>query len=83
MIVSDVASPVPLIKLCNINRLKEAKAQYDELKQQAKENAEAAAHSGAVIAFWSFLGLLAGAIISTLAGLWGGNTHPVHRKMRS
>lgn len=65
------------------NRLKEAKAQYDELKQQAKENAEAAAHSGAVIAFWSFLGLLAGAIISTLAGLWGGNTHPVHRKMHS
>lgn len=65
------------------NRLNEAKAQYAEFKQQAKETADAAAHTGAIIALWSFFGLLAGAIISALAGLWGVNTHPAYRKMRA
>jgi hypothetical protein len=65
------------------NRLNEAKAQYHEFKLQAREKADAAAHTGAVIALWSFFGLLAGAIISALAGLWGVNTHPTHRKIQA
>lgn len=62
------------------NRLNKAKAQYAEFKQQAKETADAAAHTGAIIAPWSFFGLLAGDITSALAGLLGVNTHPAYRK---
>lgn len=63
------------------NNLNDAKAQYEELKQQAKEKADAAARAGAKIGLWSFIGLLIGAIVSALAGLWGVNTHPSYRKI--
>lgn len=65
------------------NKLNEAKAQYAEFKKQAKEKADAAARAGAKIALWSFIGLLAGAIVSSLAGLWGVNTHPSKRRVRA
>lgn len=65
------------------NTLNEAKAHYTELKQQAKDKAEQAAKAGAKIALWSFIGLLIGAIVSALAGLWGVNTHPAYRKIRA
>lgn len=63
--------------------LNEAKAQYEELKQQAKDKADAAARAGAKIALWSFIGLLIGAIVSALAGLWGVNTHPSFKKIQA
>jgi len=65
------------------NALNEAKAQYADLKKQAKEKADEAAKAGAKIAFWSFIGLLIGALVSALAGLWGVNTHPAYRKIRA
>lgn len=65
------------------NKLNEAKAQYAEFKKQAKEKADAASRAGAKIALWSFIGLLAGAIVSSLAGLWGVNTHPSKRRVRA
>lgn len=64
----------------NINQ---AKTQYAELKQQAKEKAEAAAKAGAKVALWSFFGLLIGAIVSTLSGLWGVNTLTGHKKIKA
>ncbi|MFG1173917.1 type VII secretion target [Erwiniaceae bacterium CAU 1747] len=64
-------------------RLNDAKAQYAELKEKAKEKADAAAREGAKIALWSFFGLLIGAVVSALAGLWGVNTHPVSRRIRA
>lgn len=65
------------------NALNEAKAQYADLKKQAKEKADKAAKAGAKIALWSFIGLLIGALVSALAGLWGVNTHPAYRKIRA
>ena len=65
------------------NALNEAKAQYADLKKQAKEKADEAAKAGAKIALWSFIGLLIGALVSALAGLWGVNTHPAYRKIRA
>lgn len=62
--------------------LNEAKAQYAEFKQKAKEKADAAAKAGAKIALWSFIGLLIGVIVSTLSGFWGVNTHPAYRKIK-
>lgn len=65
------------------SNLSEAKAQYNELKQQAKEKADAAARTGAKIGLWSFIGLLIGGIVSALSGLWGVNTHPSYRKIKA
>nr|WP_238697670.1 CAP-Gly protein [Pantoea agglomerans] len=65
------------------SNLNEAKAQYAEFKKQAKEKADEAASAAAKIALWSFIALLAGAVISALAGLWGVNTHPAYRKIRA
>lgn len=65
------------------NNLNEAKAQYAEFKKQAKEKADEAASAAAKIALWSFIALLAGAVVSALAGLWGVNTHPAYRKIRA
>lgn len=64
----------------NVN---EAKVKYAEFKEKAKEKADAAAKAGAKIALWSFIGLLIGAIVSTLSGFWGVNTHPEYRKVRA
>ncbi|MCA1179812.1 MULTISPECIES: CAP-Gly protein [unclassified Pantoea] len=63
--------------------LNDAKAQYADLKQKAKEKADEAARVGAKISLWSFIGLLVGAIVSAFAGLWGVNTHPEIRKIRA
>lgn len=65
------------------SNLNDAKAQYAEFKKQAKEKADEVASAVAKIALWSFLALLVGAIVSTLAGLWGVNTHPSNRKIRA
>lgn len=64
------------------SNLNDAKAQYKEFKKQAKEKADEAASVAAKIALWSFFALLAGAVVSALAGLWGVNTHPAYRKIR-
>lgn len=63
--------------------LNQAKVKYAEFKQKAKEKADAAAKAGAKIALWSFIGLLIGAIVSTLSGFWGVNTHPAYRKIKA
>ncbi|NIF58755.1 CAP-Gly protein [Enterobacter sp. Ap-916] len=65
------------------SNLNDAKAQYAELKKQAKEKADEAASVAAKIALWSFFALLVGAIVSALGGLWGVNTHPAYRKIKS
>ena len=65
------------------SNLDDAKAQYAEFKKQTKEKAEQAASAAAKIAVWSFIALLAGAVVSALAGLWGINTHPAYRKIRA
>lgn len=65
------------------SNLNDAKAQYAEFKKQAKEKADEAASAAAKIALWSFIALLAGAVVSALAGLWGVNTHPAYRKIRA
>lgn len=65
------------------SKLDEAKVQYAELKQQVIDQADIAAHAGARIALWSFFGLLIGAVISSLAGFWGVNTHRAIRKVRA
>ncbi len=62
------------------SKLDQAKGQYAEFKQQALQKADAATSTGAKVSLWSFVGLLLGAIISTLAGLWGVNTHPGRKK---
>lgn len=49
----------------------EARASYEEMKLQAIEAADQAASTVAKVACWSFIALLLGAIISTLAGLVG------------
>lgn len=63
--------------------IRAAKANYAEMKQQAKEKADAAVKAMARIAFWSFVGLLIGAIISSVCGFWGVNTHPHYKKLRA
>lgn len=65
------------------NNLNQAKAQYAEFKAKAQEKADAAAKAGAKIALWSFFGLLIGAVVSTLSGLWGVNTRPEHKKLKA
>ncbi|MFE8100995.1 CAP-Gly protein [Brenneria goodwinii] len=54
--------------------IEQAKQQYAELKQQAREEAAAAASALAHAALWSFFALLIGAVVSALAGLWGVKT---------
>lgn len=65
------------------SNLNDAKTQFAELKKQAKVKADEASSAAAKIALWSFFALLVGAIVSTLAGLWGVNTHPAYRKIRA
>lgn len=64
------------------NKLNQAKGQYAEFKHDALQAADHATSTGAKITLWSFIGLLLGAIVSTLAGLWGVNTH-LGRKTRA
>ncbi|MCG8709298.1 CAP-Gly protein [Brenneria sp. 4F2] len=54
--------------------IEQAKQQYTELKQKAREEAAMAASALAHAALWSFFALLIGAIVSALAGLWGVKT---------
>lgn len=63
--------------------LNDAKAQYEDFREQAKEKAYEAASAAAKIALWSFIALLVGAVVSALAGWWGVNTHPAYRKLRA
>ncbi|MCS3408469.1 YrzE family protein [Serratia sp. AKBS12] len=53
------------------SKIEQAKQRYAELKQKAREQAAAAADVLARSALWSFFALLAGAVVSALAGLWG------------
>lgn len=58
--------------------IEQAKQQYTELKQKAREEAATAASALAHAALWSFFALLIGAVVSALSGLWGvktGNKH--------
>ena len=64
------------------SNLNDTKAQYAEFKKQAKEKADEAASAAAKIALWSFMALLAGAVVSALAGWWGVNTHTAPRRRR-
>lgn len=63
--------------------LNDAKAQYEDFREQAKEKAYEAASAAAKIALWSFIALLVGVVVSALAGWWGVNTHPAYRKLRA
>ncbi|PWC18921.1 CAP-Gly protein [Brenneria corticis] len=54
--------------------IEQAKQQYAELKQAAREEAAVAASAMARAALWSFFALLIGAVVSALAGLWGVKT---------
>lgn len=65
------------------NKVNQAKDQYAQLKQQAKEKADAAAKSAARISLWSFFALLLGAVVSSVAGLWGVNTLPNGRNIKA
>lgn len=65
------------------SNLNDAKAQYEDFREQAKEKAYEAASAAAKIALWSFIALLVGAVVSALAGWWGVNTHPAYRKLRA
>ncbi|RLM04312.1 CAP-Gly protein [Gibbsiella quercinecans] len=56
-------------------KINQAKQEYTELKQKAREQAAIAADSLAHAALWSFFALLIGAVISALAGLWGVKTN--------
>lgn len=62
------------------NDIDDARQHYAALKQEAKEKANAATKAVARLSLWSSIGLLFGAIISTLSGLWGVNTAPVDRR---
>ncbi|USQ51576.1 hypothetical protein NFX37_12685 [Serratia marcescens] len=55
-------------------KINQAKQEYAELKQKAREQA-AAADELSRAALWSFFALLIGAVVSALAGLWGVNTN--------
>lgn len=55
-------------------KINQAKAQFDELKQQAAEQAAEASSALAHAALWSFIALLIGAVISAFGGLWGVKT---------
>nr|WP_113865333.1 CAP-Gly protein [Brenneria salicis]NMN93100.1 hypothetical protein [Brenneria salicis ATCC 15712 = DSM 30166]RBP65179.1 hypothetical protein DES54_10555 [Brenneria salicis ATCC 15712 = DSM 30166]RLM31681.1 CAP-Gly protein [Brenneria salicis ATCC 15712 = DSM 30166] len=55
-------------------RIEQAKQQYADMKQKAREQAAVAASAAAQAAFWSFFALLIGAIVSVFAGLWGVKT---------
>ncbi len=65
------------------NKVNQAKAQYAQFKQEAKEKADAAAKSAAKVSLWSFFALLLGAIISSVAGMWGVNTLPNGRNLKA
>ncbi|MBH3270479.1 CAP-Gly protein [Serratia marcescens] len=56
-------------------KINQAKQEYAELKQKAREQAAAAADELSRAALWSFFALLIGAVVSALAGLWGVNTN--------
>ena len=56
-------------------KINQAKQEYEELKQKAREQAAAAADELSRAALWSFFALLIGAVVSALAGLWGVNTN--------
>lgn len=56
-------------------KINQAKQEYVELKQKAREQAAAAADELSRAALWSFFALLIGAVVSALAGLWGVNTN--------
>ncbi|MEC5318624.1 CAP-Gly protein [Brenneria populi subsp. brevivirga] len=55
-------------------KIEQAKQQYTELKQKAREEAAAAASALAQAALWTFFALLIGAVVSALAGCWGVKT---------
>lgn len=56
-------------------KINQAKQEYTELKQKAREQAAEAAKALSHAALWSFFALLIGAVISALAGLWGVKTN--------
>ncbi|MBT0726580.1 CAP-Gly protein [Rosenbergiella australiborealis] len=65
------------------NKVNQAKAEYAQFKQEAKQKADAAAKAAAKISLWSFIALLLGAIVSSLAGLWGVNTLPNGNRLKA
>lgn len=56
-------------------KINQAKQEYTELKQKAREQAAEAAKALSHAALWSFFALLIGAVTSALAGLWGVKTN--------
>jgi len=64
-------------------KVDQAKAQYAQFKQEAKQKADAAAKAAAKVSLWSFVALLLGAIISSVAGLWGVNTLPNGKRLKA
>jgi ABC-type transport system involved in multi-copper enzyme maturation permease subunit len=55
-------------------KITQARQEYTELKQKAREHAAVAADALSRAALWSFFALVIGAICSALAGLWGVRT---------
>ncbi|NDL64962.1 CAP-Gly protein [Acerihabitans arboris] len=51
-----------------------ARSELRQMKEQAKQKADAAAKAIATSALWSFLALLVGLVVSALFGLWGVRT---------
>ncbi|MBT0723288.1 CAP-Gly protein [Rosenbergiella sp. S61] len=64
-------------------KVNQAKAQYAQFKQEAKQKADAAAKAAAKISLWSFVALLLGAIVSSVAGMWGVNTLPNGKRIKA
>lgn len=65
------------------DKVNQAKAQYAQFKQEAKQKADAAAKAAAKVSLWSFIALLLGAIISSVAGMWGVNTLPNGNRIKA
>ena len=59
-------------------KIEDAKQQYDEFKQKALEQAAAAASALAKSAFWTFIALVIGAIISGFTGRLGAKSSRKH-----
>lgn len=54
--------------------IQQAQQRYEDWKKQAVEQADQMSKAAAKAALWSFIALLIGAVISTLAGAWGAKS---------
>lgn len=64
------------------NNIQEAKVQFNEFKQKAKDQADRAVKAVARLSFWSFIALLLGALISIGSGFLGAKTVTCRHKQQ-